>query len=138
VVVEEFFGKKIVSFIVIDGTESQDQQLDMLFFYAGAFGYIGQIEFAEDCCHCGETLEPQNISNVSVAIPIHEEDSSNIVGEVTEGGTEVNPERFPSLLMQFAEYYMAVRAVQENTDLKLILLDRTLRSALGFTARQHI
>ena len=43
---EKFFGKKKVSFIAIDGTESQDQQLDMLIFYAGAFGYIGQLEFA--------------------------------------------------------------------------------------------
>jgi deoxycytidine triphosphate deaminase len=38
---ERFFGKKKISFIAIDGTESQDQQLDMLIFYAGAFGYIG-------------------------------------------------------------------------------------------------
>lgn len=128
---EKFFGKKNISFIAIDGTESQDQQLDMLVFYAGAFGYTGQVEFAEDCCHCGETLEPQNISNVSVAIPIYEEDASNIVGEVTEGGIEVDPERLPSSLMQFAEYYMAVRAVHENPDLKLILLDRTLAGDLG-------
>ena len=35
---EKFFGKKRISFIAIDGTQSQDQQLDMLIFYAGAFG----------------------------------------------------------------------------------------------------
>ena len=40
---EKFFGKKKISFIAIDGTESQDQELDMLIFYAGAFGYIGQL-----------------------------------------------------------------------------------------------
>jgi hypothetical protein len=34
---EKFFGK--ISFIAIDGTESQEKQLDMLIFYAGAFGY---------------------------------------------------------------------------------------------------
>src|SRR5438128_9913270 len=42
---ERFFGKKKISFIAIDGTESQDEQLDMLIFYAGAFGYIGQLDF---------------------------------------------------------------------------------------------
>jgi hypothetical protein len=42
---EKFFGKKKISFIAIDGTQSQDQQLDMLIFYAGAFGYIGHLEF---------------------------------------------------------------------------------------------
>ena len=33
-------------------------------------------------------------------IPIHEEDASNVVGETTEGGIEVDPERLPSTLMQ--------------------------------------
>ncbi|MFY9798365.1 MAG: hypothetical protein WAM42_03550 [Candidatus Nitrosopolaris sp.] len=35
---EKFFGRKKISFIAIDGTQSQDQQLDMLIFYAGAYG----------------------------------------------------------------------------------------------------
>jgi hypothetical protein len=30
--------------------------------------------------------------------------------------------------MQFAEYYMAVNALIENPDLKLVILDRTLLS----------
>ena len=128
---EKFFGKKKISFIAIDGTGSQDQQLDMLIFYAGAFGYIGQLEFVEEHCSCGEILEPHNVSNVSAAIPVHEEDASNVVGEATEGGIEVDPERLPSSLMQFAEYYMAVKAVYENPDLKLVLLDRTLAGDLG-------
>ena len=128
---EKFFGKKKISFIAIDGTESQDQRLDMLIFYAGAFGYIGQLEFVKEHCSCGEILEPHNVSNVSAAIPVHEEDASNIVGESTEGGIEVDPERLPSSLMQFAEYYMAVRAAYENPDLKLVLLDRTLAGDVG-------
>ena len=67
---EKFFGKKKISFIAIDRTESQDQQLDMLIFYAGAFGYIGQLEFVEKGCSRGEILEANSITNVSVAIPI--------------------------------------------------------------------
>ena len=39
------FGKDTTSFLAIDGTESQDQQLDMMIFYAGAFGYIGKSAF---------------------------------------------------------------------------------------------
>jgi hypothetical protein len=100
----------------------------MLIFYAGAFGYIGQLEFAEKGCSCGEILEANSITNVSAAIPIHEEDASYVVGETTEGGIEVDPERLPSALMQFAEYYMAVNALIENPDLKLVILDRTLLS----------
>jgi hypothetical protein len=128
---QSFFGKKNISFIAIDGIQSQDQQLDMLLFYAGAFGYIGQLEFVKEHCSCGEILEPHTVSNVSAAIPIHEEDMSNIVGEATEGGIEVEAERLPSSLMQFAEYYMAVKAAYENPELKLILLDRTLAGDLG-------
>jgi len=128
---EKFFGKKKISFIAIDGTESQDQQLDMLIFYAGAFGYIGQLDFVEKGCSCGEIVEANSITNVSAAIPIHEEDASNVVGEKTESGIEVDPERLPSALMQFAEYYMAVRALYENPDLKLVILDRTLAGEVG-------
>jgi hypothetical protein len=128
---EKFFGKKKISFIAIDGTESQDQQLDMLIFYAGAFGYVGQLEFVEKGCSCGEILQANDIANVSAAIPIHEEDASNVAGKTTEGGIEVDSERLPSTLMQFAEYYMAVKALIENPDLKIVLLDRTLAGEVG-------
>jgi hypothetical protein len=50
---------------------------------------------------------------------------------LTEGGIEVDPEKLPSSLMQFAEYYMAVKAAYENSELKLILLDRTLAGDTG-------
>jgi hypothetical protein len=33
--------------------------------------------------------------------------------------------------MQFAEYYMAVKSLQENPDLKLVILDRTLAGEVG-------
>jgi hypothetical protein len=128
---EKFFGKKKISLIAIDGTQSQDQQLDMLIFYAGAFGYIGQLEFVEKGCSCGEILEANNVTNISAAIRIHEEDASNVAGETTEGGIEVDPEGLPSTLMQFAEYYMAVKSLQENPDLKLVILDRTLAGEVG-------
>jgi hypothetical protein len=128
---EKFFGKKKISFIAIDGTQSQDQQLDMLIFYAGAFGYTGQLEFLEQGCSCGEILEVNNITNISAAIPIHEEDASNVAGKITEGGIEIDPEKLPSMLMQFAEYYMAVKSLYENPNLKLVLLDRTLAGEVG-------
>jgi hypothetical protein len=128
---EKFFGKKKISFIAIDGTQSKDQQLDMLIFYAGAFGYIGELEFIENGLSAGEISEANDITNISAAIPIHEEDASNIVGEMTEGGLEVDPERLPSALMQFAEYYMAVKSIYESPDLKLVILDRTLAGEAG-------
>lgn len=62
--------------------------------------------------------------NISAAIPVHEEDASSIVGKLTEGGIEVDTERLPSALMQLAEYYMAVKTLYANPEIKVLLLDR--------------
>ena len=38
---ERLFGTQDnISFLAIDGTKSQDEALEMIIFYAGAFGYI--------------------------------------------------------------------------------------------------
>lgn len=43
---ERLFGcKDNISFLAIDGIQSQDEVLDMIIFYAGAFGYIGKLDF---------------------------------------------------------------------------------------------
>lgn len=125
-VATKFFGSNKISFIAIDGTESQDQELDMLLFYSGAFAYQGQLEFVENGCECGEVAETTSVSDISAAIPINEDDVSIVVGQETEGGVEVEPEKLPSSLMHFAEYYLAVKLLMEHHELKLLLLDRTL------------
>jgi hypothetical protein len=127
----KFFGTKKVSFVAIDGTESQDQQLDMLLFYSGAFAYVGEVEFVGERCECGEVIEAERISNISTAIPLYEEDASNILGEETEAGIEVDIERLPSVLMQFSEYYLAMKLLDENPELKVVILDRTLAGDVG-------
>ena len=42
---QKFFRNSKVSFVAIDGSESQDEHLDMLIFYVGAFGYAGQLRY---------------------------------------------------------------------------------------------
>lgn len=128
---DKFFGRKNVSFVAIDGTESQDQQLEMLLFYSGAFAYVGQIEFGKEGCKCGEVVKAKELSNISAAIPLYEEDASNVIGIETQAGLEVDPERLPSILMQFAEYYLAVKLLNENQDVKIVILDRTLAGDVG-------
>jgi ferredoxin-fold anticodon binding domain-containing protein len=46
-----FGNDKGISLLAIDGTESHDQQLDMLVFYAGAFGYIAELDFGDNGCY---------------------------------------------------------------------------------------
>jgi hypothetical protein len=128
---QKFFGKSKVSFVAIDGTESQDEHLDMLIFYTGAFGYTGRLEFLENGCSCGEVIEAKHTTNISTAIPLFEGDASRIVGLETENGMEVDAERLPSLLMQFAEYYLAIKLVQDDPDLNVVILDRTLAGDVG-------
>ena len=103
----------------------------MLLFYSGAFAYVGQIEFGKEGCKCGEVVKAKELSNISAAIPLFEEDASNVIGKETQAGLEVDPEKLPSILMQFAEYYLAVKLIQENPDVKIVILDRTLAGDVG-------
>lgn len=127
------FGKDTTSFLAIDGTESQDQQLDMMIFYAGAFGYIGKLHFNDSTngCTFDEPLPIEGSLGLSTAVSIHEQDSASIAGKLTEGGLEVESERLPSTLMQLSEYYMAVKTIHENPSIQIVILDRTLAGDLA-------
>jgi hypothetical protein len=127
------FGKDTTSFLAIDGTESQDQQLDMMIFYAGAFGYVGRLHFADSAngCTFDEPLPIEGSLGLSTAVSIHEQDSASVTGRLTEGGLEVESERLPSALMQLSEYYMAAKTVYENASIQIIILDRTLAGDLA-------
>ncbi len=127
------FGKDTTSFLAIDGTESQDQQLDMMIFYAGAFGYIGKLHFNDSAngCTFDEPLPIEGSLGLSTAVSIHEQDSASVAGKLTEGGVEVESERLPSTLMQLSEYYMAVKTIHENPSIQIVILDRTLAGDLA-------
>jgi hypothetical protein len=127
------FGKDITSFLAIDGTESQDQQLDMMIFYAGAFGYVGKLHFNDSTngCSFDEPLPIESSLGLSTAVSIYEQDSASVAGKLTEGGVEVESERLPSTLMQLSEYYMAVKTIHENPSIQIVILDRTLAGDLA-------
>lgn len=129
----DLFGNNTTSFLAIDGTESQDQQLDMMIFYAGAFGYIGRLHFADfkNGCTFDEPLPIEGSLDLSTAISIHEQDSASVAGKLTEGGLEVESERLPSALMQLSEYYMAVKTIYDNPSIQIVILDRTLAGDLA-------
>ena len=99
----------------------------MLVFYAGAFGYLGKLDFTDNkgCCY-NEPSEVEGTLNTSAAIPLHEEDVASVAGKKTEGGVELDTGRLPSSLMHLAEYYMAVKTFYENPEIKVVLLDKTL------------
>ncbi len=120
-----FFKRDEVEYLAIDGTDSVDQQLDLLVFYVGAFGYSGKVGFRDEIL-IGEPKQLGADFSVSAAIPISEEDAANIFGQKTQSGVEVDPQRLPGALMHLAEYYLAFKATTARDTLKIIILDRTL------------
>ena len=105
--------------------KSQDEALEMVIFYAGAFGYISKLNFNDKTgCTCNEPIAVKGTLSMSTAIPIHEENISTVAGQLNESGIDVDAERIPSGLMHLAEYYMAVKALHENSEIKVVIFDR--------------
>ena len=79
---ERLFGSvDNVSFLAIDGTKSQDEALEMVIFYAGAFGYISKLNFSNNKgCTCSEPAAVEGTLSMSTAIPVHEENISSVAG----------------------------------------------------------
>jgi hypothetical protein len=125
------FGKEEAKFVAVDGTMAQDRQLDMIIFYAGAYAYQGKIIFDESGCRMAELNEETSSASVSSAIPIYEEEESSVAGKMTEAGAEIDPMRLPSSLMRLSEYYLAMKALEVDPGVKVVLLDRTLAGEFG-------
>ena len=97
----------------------------MVIFYAGAFGYISKLSFSNnEGCTCSEPIVVRGTLSLSTAIPVHEENISSVAGQLKEGGIDVDAERIPTGLMHLAEYFLAVRALYEDSDIKVVIFDR--------------
>lgn len=129
---KEMFGDDVY-YLAIDGTESQDQQLDMIVFYAGAFGYIGCLRFTDNGCIAEDPMQSGNPISISATIPVYEEDVSSVAGKSTEGGIKIDAPRLPSALMHFSEYYMTVKVLMERPEVRdilyiIIIFDKSIYS----------
>ncbi|MDG6965790.1 MAG: hypothetical protein JRM75_03900 [Nitrososphaerota archaeon] len=123
---ERFFGTDSIGYLAIDGTNSVDQQLDLIVFYVGAFAYSGTVTFREGGVEVGAPHAADDGLSASAAIPLSEEDAAQVFGQKRESGVEVDQERLPNALMHVAEYYLAYRGVSGDSTMKIVLLDRTL------------
>jgi len=121
-----FFGSDSVDYLAIDGTTAVDQQLDLIVFYVGAFGYSGTAKFLQDGVDIGDPRASGTGLSVSAAIPLSEEDAASVFGQRRESGIEVDSERLPSSLMHLAEYYLAYQGVTSRVPARVVLLDRSL------------
>ncbi len=130
-VARSLFGQEEVKFAAIDGTMAQDRQLDMIIFYAGAYAYQGRLLFDRSGCRMAGLNEETASVSASSAIPIYEEEESTVAGKITEGGSEIDPMRLPSSLMRLSEYYLAMKVLESDLSVKVVLLDRTLAGDFG-------
>ena len=139
---KEFFGKEQVRYLAIDGTEFQDERLDMLIFYAGAFAYGGEVRFTPTEGVIAEAPKSnEDTFSLSSAIPLSDEYASAVTGESTPGGVEVDTERVPSSLMRLAEYYLAYISLKNDPNLRILLMDRNVSgdiAHISWKMREHI
>lgn len=125
----KFFGSEEVKYLAIDGTEFQEDRLDLMVFFVGAFGYSGSIHFNDDgggAVTSDPPLAGPGSMNLSSAIPISEEYASRVFGESTEGGVDVDANRVPQSLMRLAEYYLALCELRRDQEIKVLLMDRSV------------
>ena len=123
---KKFFGSDTAEYLAIDGTDSVDQQLDLIVFYVGAFAYSGTVKFTPNSVEVSDPHAEEGSLSASAAIPLSEEDAAQVFGQKRESGVEVDAERLPTALMHVAEYYLAVKAAAGSNTPRIILLDRTL------------
>ena len=122
---QSFLGSHHVEYLAIDGTKFEDSRLDMSVFFAGAYGYLGDLNFNENAVVAESPKPSQDSYSLSTAVPVSEEYSSIVNSEHTEGG-EIDPERVSSALMRLSEYFLAFNSMKNNPKIKVILFDRTV------------
>lgn len=131
----KFFGSSTVNYLAVDGTKFEEPRLDMLVFYSGSYAYRGTTRFLEN----GDILSevPSTAADyysLSSAIPLSEEYSSAVFGEIGESGIEFDPSKVSSSIMRLSEYYMVYQALGSDPNLRIVLMDRTISGDIAHTS----
>lgn len=138
--IRKFFGKDILNFVAIDGTEYSKPLFDMVIFYAGAYSCEGTIDVSN---HKDKAIVKyknkflDHVSDFSTCIPVYldkipeidqtfhnEEGKVNLMKYLTEE-TIVNNTNVANFLMTFSEFYLAYQNARSGK-CDLIMMDRNL------------
>ena len=138
--IKKFFGKDILNFVAIDGTEYSKPLFDMIIFYAGAYSCEGTIDVSNQ--KDGAIIKYKNkfldhVSDFSTCIPVYidkipeiDQTFHNIEGEVnlmkylTEE-TIINNTNVANFLMTFSEFYLAYQYAKSGK-CDIIMMDRSI------------
>ena len=138
---KNFFGKDILHFVAIDGTEYSKPLFDMVIFFAGAYSCDGSIEFSEQDkdkvkIKYQDRFIDQSL-DISSCIPVyidkipeidhtfHDKGGKvNLMKPMTEE-TIMNNTNIANFLMTFSEFYLSYKyASTKKYD--IIFMDRSL------------
>ena len=136
---KNFFGKDILHFVAIDGTEYSKPLFDMVIFYAGAYSCDGFIDFSQQDklkIRYQDRFIDQSL-DISSCIPVyfdkipeidhtfHDKNGKiNLMKPITEE-TIMNNTNIANILMTFSEFYLSYKyASTKKYD--VILMDRSL------------
>src|SRR5215207_6665451 len=137
---KKMFGKDIVTFVAIDGTEYSKRLFDMIIFYAGAYSCEGTIHFSnnEDILIRYKNCFLDKGKDLSSCVPVYiekvpeidqtfydpAEGKANVMKSMSEE-TILNNTNIANYLMTFAEFYLAYK-LAASAQYNVILLDRSL------------
>jgi hypothetical protein len=145
--VDEFFGKRSLSFAGIDGTILKYDVFDLVVFFAGAYSAHGEIEIASS----GEaeiTYDEKYLERgigVSSVLPVYINevpliDQTLLIrgddGQVDTSFTftdawVVDNSAFADFLMGLSEFYLGYQLVSSENPVDILLLDRVFSSEIA-------
>lgn len=140
--IEEYFQKREIPFVAIDGTCSRDPFSDFMVFFAAAYGVKGSIyiETQPPKLRYEKWSMDQDVSIVAY-VPVPYAEAGDVIDSnyreefVVDDRNKINLSNIHTRLMQLAEIYLAYQMAKSSTvaNPKLILMDLSLSSVLMST-----
>ncbi|TFG06884.1 hypothetical protein EU538_09575 [Candidatus Thorarchaeota archaeon] len=145
--VDEFFGKRKISFAGVDGTVCKNAVFDLLIFFAGAYANRGELT-VHDSGEFDIAYEEKFIDSglgISSVLPVYINEVPYIDQTVLirdeEGAVDemisqtdswiIDNSAFADYMMGLSEFYLALKLVTEPNDVDVLLMDRVLSSELS-------
>jgi hypothetical protein len=145
--VDEFFGKRRLSFAGIDGTILKQDVFDLVIFFAGAYSAHGELQI-EDNGKASVTYEENYLEKglgVSSVLPVYinevpmidqtllvrAEDGSPDESVTYTDAYVIDNSAFADYLMGLSEFYLAYRLVGRENPVDILLLDRVFSSEVA-------
>jgi len=137
----KFFGSSKVRFAAIDGTEYAREIFDLVIFFGGAYACTGEIEFnknSKPMIKYSERMVEEG-QGISSCVPLYinevpdvdqtffeEREGEIALGKSLKDEEIIDNSQIAFAIMHFAEYFLAYSILNQNKNVKVILMDRTL------------